>query len=350
MGRQAAGSENDTRGQVALRPLRGTPLNRSKSQSVRDSTTRLQRGARERADDEARRIPWQRLLDARNEYIDWQEFSLWVRSILEVENRIPDWLVEILDDRVPGFLESEKQLAPKLAKDRPVPLRLEDWIDDHVFGFAKQEGWFNAIAFYAIREPRYQRAEVCWSECVERWKKAKPIQYPSLDEWKDPAARCDDTAHLLPEVRKARTSAKLVAPDRLAEAVSLWIDWEAFAYWARAALESKSGLPTEVASELGSRCPGFLEANSSVREQGSLGTSQDWHSLMSWIAEHYFKDAKAEGWFDAILVQARSHPRAIRTMEYADHCDQLWSSELPDPYPCFEDWRRDADLYVDLGD
>ena len=324
-------------------------MNKSKSQSVRDSTTRLQRAARERADDEARRIPWQRLLDARNQYIDWQEFSLWVRSILEVENRVPDWLITIFNDRVPGFLESEKQLTPK-SKGRPLPVRLEDWIDDHVFGFAKQEGWFNAIAFYAIREPHYLRAEVCWAECVERWKKAKPIQFPSFDEWKDTAAHCDDTAHLLPEARKARTSAKLVAPDRLAEAVSQWIDWEAFAYWARAALESRSGLPTEVAHELGRRCPAFLEANSSVWEQGSLGRSQDWRSLMSWIADHYFQDAKTEGWFDAILVRARSHPRAIRTMEYADHCDELWTSELPDPYPSFEDWRRDADLYVDSGD
>ena len=322
-------------------------MNEPKRQPVRDSTTRLQRAARERADDEARRIPWQRLLHARNEYIDWQEFSLWVRSILEVENRIPDWLITIFNDRVPGFLESEKQLTPK---GRPLPLRLEDWIDDHVFGFAKQEGWFNAIAFYGIRELRYQRAEVCWSECVERWKKAKPIHYPSFDEWKDAAAHCDDTAHLLPEVRKARTSAKLVPPDRLAEAVAQGIDWEAFAYWARAALESKSGLPTEVVSELGRRCPGFLEANSSVREQGSLGTSQDWHSLMSWIADHYFKDAKAEGWFDAILAQARSHPRAIRTMEYADHCDEVWSSAIPEPYPSFKDWRRAADVYFDLGD
>ena len=179
-----------------MSPPRYFTLNKSKSQSVRDSTTRLQRAARERADDEARRIPWQRLLDARNEYIDWQEFSLWVRSILEVENRIPDWLVEILDDRVPGFLESEKQLTPKAAKGRPLPLRLEDWIDDHIFGFAKQEGWFNAITYYAIRDPRYQRAEVCWSECTEKWKKAKPIQYPSFEEWKGMAAQCDETAHL----------------------------------------------------------------------------------------------------------------------------------------------------------
>ena len=177
------------------------------------------------------------------------------------EGRIPDWLAEILDERCPGFLQTEIELTPKAAKSRPLPIRLEDWIDEHIFGFAKQEGWFNAIAFYAIREPRYQRAEVCWSECVERWKKAKPTQYPSFDEWKDAAAHCDDTAHLLPDECKARASAKLVAPDRLATAVSRWIDWEALASWARAALESKSELPTEVVSEIERRCPGFIKAN-----------------------------------------------------------------------------------------
>ena len=69
---------------------------------------------------------------------------------------------------------------------------------------------------------------------------------------------------------------------------------------------------------------------------------------MLWIADHFFQDAQTEGWFDAILIQVRSHPRAIRTMEYADHCDEVWISELPSPYPSFEDWRRDADSYVEL--
>ena len=40
--------------------------------------------------------------------------------------------------------------------------------------------------------------------------------------------------------------------------------------------------------------------------------------------------------------------RAIRTMEYADHCDEVWSSEMPSPYPAFEGWRKEADSYVDV--
>ena len=323
-------------------------MKKTKSHPRRNLANRLQRFARGRADEEARHIPWQRLLEARNQYIDWEEFYLWIRSILEVVNSVPDWLAEILEDRLPGFLENEKQLEPKAARDRPLPFRLEDWIHDHIFGYAKQEGWFHAITFYAIREPRYQRAEVCWSECVERWRKAKPIRYPSFDEWKAAAAHCDDTARLLHEVRRAKASAKLVAPDCLAEAASRWIDWEAFAYWVEPAMEFGSALPPAVASELGRRCPGFLEADGSTREEASVRTSRHWQGLMDWIADHYFQDAKTEGWFDAILIQAGSHPRAIRTMEYADHCDEVWSSEIPNPYPSFEEWRRDADSYVEL--
>ena len=175
---------------------------------MRDSSARLQRAARERADDQARRIPWQRLYDVRNQYVDWQEYYLWTRSILEVEKEMPDWLTETLNDRCQGFLQAEKELTPKATKDRPLPLRLEDWIDEHVFEFAKKEGWFNAITYYAIRDPRYQRAEVCWSECVEKWKKARPISYPSFEEWQALAAQCDETAHLTAWERKARASAK----------------------------------------------------------------------------------------------------------------------------------------------
>jgi hypothetical protein len=323
-------------------------LEKSKHESVRGSTARLQRSARERADDEARRIPWQRLLDTQNQYIDWQEFYLWVRSLLEVEDRIPDWLIEVLNARVPGFIETERALTPKAAKTRPLHFRLEDWIDEHFFAFAKQEGSFFAITYYAIRDPRYQRAEVCWSECTEKWKKAKPIQYPSFEEWKALAAQCDETSHLVAEERKARASVKLVDPVRLSEAVARYIDYEGLAYWVRPALERGSELPPEVVLELVRRLPGYLQAAPEPRVRKQIGAARDWEHLMLWIGDHYFQDAKTEGWFDAILVQVRSHPRAIRTMEYADHCDEVWSSEMPSPYPAFEDWRREADSYVDV--
>ena len=275
---------------------------------MRHSTARLQRAARERADGEARRIPWQRLVEVRNQYIDWEEFYLWVRSILEVEDSIPIWLVEVLNDRCAGFLETENTLTSELAQKRPLALRLEDWIDDNIFGFAKQGGWFFAVTYYAVRDPRYQRAEVCWSECIEKWKKAKPIRYLSFEEWKARAAQCDETARLTARKRKAMASAKLVHPDRLAEAVSRYVDWEAFAHWAGPSLERGSRLPAEVAAEVERRCPGFLDANFNAREQDSSSASEDWPRLMLWIVDHFFQNAKAEGWCPSFSAPSALYP------------------------------------------
>jgi hypothetical protein len=310
----------------------------------------VQRHAREQAEEEARRIPWPLLLEARNQYLDWQEFYYWVRSVMESEDGIPNWLAKKLDELCPGFLADEKQYLARHPNEASLtPVRLSHWIDEHVFGFAKQGGWLLAITFYVVRESRYQKASACWSESVRKWQRARPIQYPSFEKWRGEAAQCDETAHLLPRVRKQRACFKLVDPERLAQAVSRFIDWEAFAYWARLALEASASLPGEVAHELNSQCPGFVEFSDKER-QADRRIPQDWGRLMLWISDHFFQEAQREGWYDAILISARNHPRAIRTMEYCDHCEQIWESELPTPYPSFETWRRDADRYVDLAD
>jgi hypothetical protein len=54
-----------------------------------------------------------------------------------------------------------------------------------------------------------------------------------------------------------------------------------------------------------------------------------------------------EGWFDALLLCVHDHPRAIRTMEYADYCEETWGPRLPEPYPSFKECRRNADSFVE---
>jgi len=268
-------------------------LQRKKRLRSGELTSRLQRHANEKAAAEARRVPWQVLLEARNRYLDWEEFYHWVRSIIDVEHAIPDWLERKLDEACPGFLAAEKQYLLKHAKEATLaPVRLGQWIDEHIFGFAKQGGWLLAITFYAVRETRYQKASVCWSESVRKWQRARPIQYPSFEEWRREAARCDETAHLLPAIRKQRECFKLVSAERLAQAVSSFIDWEAFAYWARPALEASSSLPSEVARELDCRCPGFLE--SITKQRGVNGRSgDDWQRLMLWISDLWFAKTRS---------------------------------------------------------
>ena len=287
------------------------------------------------------------LLTTRNQYLDWQEFYHWARSIIESENSIPEWLANKLDETCPGFLAEEKERAPTGIKDSGLAaVRLGEWIETHIFGFVERGGWLPAVTFYAVREPRYQRASACWTESVEKWRRTKPQEYPSLDQWCRDAALCDESAYLLPDIRKQLEGFKRVDSARLTEAVSRYIDWEAFAYWARPAMGRES-VVGPVARELDLRCPGFREFN--ARERTRDGELQKgWHRLMFWIRDHFFQEAKTEGWYEAIAISVGIHPRAIRTMEYADHCDELWNDNFPASYPSLENWRSDADRYVDL--
>ena len=68
---------------------------------------RVSEMARREADRRARRVRWERLLEARKQYVEWSAFSLWVRVILESEGEIPPWLSKILEGRCPGFLDDE---------------------------------------------------------------------------------------------------------------------------------------------------------------------------------------------------------------------------------------------------
>ena len=262
---------------------------------------------------------------------------------MESEDGIPEWLGRKLDEMCPGFLAGEKK---KVGRDSgQAPVRLGEWIERQVFAFAERGGWLRAVTFYAVREPRYQRASACWTQSVEKWRRAKPQRYPSLEQWCREAALCDESAHLLPEVRRQHECFKLVDSSNLAEALARYIDWEALAYWARPALE-REPIVDVVARELDMRCPGFREVNSRERAQDSE-LPKDWQRLMLWIRDHFFHEAKMEGWYDAVVICADIHPRAIRTMEFADHCDDCWRDGLPAPYPSFESWRTDADRYLD---
>jgi hypothetical protein len=64
------------------------------------------------------------------------------------------------------------------------------------------------------------------------------------------AAQCDETADLTAGERRARSSAELVHPNRFADTVDRYIDYEALGHWAGPALERGPAFPQEVASEL----------------------------------------------------------------------------------------------------
>jgi hypothetical protein len=146
---------------------------------------RVQALARRRATRQLLRVPWDRFSKAQQEYLDWEDFSLWVRAIVESEGRVPAQVSRILQERCPGFLEYEtkyRERHPKRAS--ALPLLLLEWIHDRVFAKAKEEGWLDALIFFSVRDPHSRCTWAYWEHCEDEWKRKRPTRYPSFDEWR----------------------------------------------------------------------------------------------------------------------------------------------------------------------
>lgn len=151
-------------------------------------TTQLERKvqdmARQRAARQLLRVGARRFRKAQQEYLEWEAFSLWVRAIIEAEGHPPAWMLEVLEKRCPGFLQSEKgDRKARPTGAGPLSLRLLEWIHNHIFSDAKREGWLDALIFHTVREPRSKRTWAYWQQCESEWKRKRPCAYPSFEQW-----------------------------------------------------------------------------------------------------------------------------------------------------------------------
>src|SRR5437667_4719482 len=109
--------------------------------------------ARLSAEREAARIPWPQLYEAREKYVEWEAFALWVRAIEGTEGEFPGWLAEAVAKRCRGFLKFVTGNTREHSGDAPFFwYQLKCWINQRVFAKAWREGWMNAVGYYAARD------------------------------------------------------------------------------------------------------------------------------------------------------------------------------------------------------
>ena len=159
---------------------------------------RTQERARRRAKRQLLRVSPSRFEKARREYIEWETFSLWVRAIAHTERRLPIVVVRTIQQRCPGLLPQGRTRAQLL------PLDVFKWVHNHTFAVAKQEGWLDALMFYAVRDPRSQRTWAYWQHCEREWKKSRPRSYPSFERWLHAAKKWQKPARAVARGRTRR--------------------------------------------------------------------------------------------------------------------------------------------------
>jgi hypothetical protein len=285
--------------------------------------------ARRRATTQLMRVPWNRFRKAYQAYPRWQAFTLWTQAIVAAEGRAPSWLAATLKKRCPGLI------GDKAVTSEPglLALRLHEWIHKQIFRHAKEEGWLDALIFFGVRDLRSQATWTYWEHCEKEWDRRRPRAYPAFEKWWQTA-------------RKYKLSRK-ASVARVAGAVERYVEWRAFAYWLRPLLEAKCELPARATAELERRCPGFLEFNNAH----ALGKQEEkrkaWQRLVGWIEDHFFSEAKTQGWFGIVVRQARNDPHHARMVEFCKRWNKSWSQNSAIAYPPFGQWRRAADTYVE---
>ena len=292
---------------------------------------KVQAIARRRANNQLMRVPWTDFRKAYEEYPRWQALVLWVQAVMVTQDAIPSWLVADLQKRCPGFIEQETTLRePKL-----VALHLLEWVHNQQFGYAKRQGWLDALTFHGVRHPRSESAWAYWEHCEEDWQRRPPSSYPHFEEW----------------LRLARNYNlhRETSVTNLAGILEQYVEWKIFACWLEPLTRTKIELPKRIATELERRCPGFLDARNSVSITSRYRKARTGGLLMTWIEDHFFVEAKSEGWFDTILKQARTHPRYARMVQYSKRWNQRWSQNPTNAYPAFAQWRRTAENYIYRG-
>jgi hypothetical protein len=303
---------------------------------------------KERAGEQAQRIPWRMLVAFRNQYIESECFLFWLRSIEEACGDLPESVWKAIKREYPVFLDDDLSSRRRSTHAR-VWRRLDNWIFTNVFAEVRREGWMDAVVYYAAPDRRCLRAEAYWLKCTGQWKKKKPPSYPSFERWRRAAFQCSELGIVRPRLREVLRPADHISADHFAKVVESCVDWDEFASWTRAALEQPSAIPQPVQKELRWRCPGFLEYDAPLRKTDPPEHTQSWLRLVDWVNRHFFSGARRQGWLNAVRYYVQLHPHWIRVMCYSARWRRIWEEGHVKAYPSLTEWRQAVDREIDGG-
>jgi hypothetical protein len=306
-----------------------------------NTVLRIRRGTKQNALQQAVLVPWRRLQERASDYADWHIFLLWVRTIAEIEEPLPEIVRIALSVRCPGFLDDERQRQQHASEGTTVWRFLEEWIAIHRFADAKTEGWFDALMYYAYKDLRTEQAWTLWQRTRDDWRSSRPERWPTLDEWTAKVIAVDSLIQAGTEMSRVVEASLKVNPERLHRAVSALLESRAFAFWVACVSRSKQTLDDAVLKELSCRYPGFLARSCPERR---------WHASLFFRVARFGEaewraTAHAEKWHTALRYHLIHHPRYHRLLHYHQRCNDEWLNNCPASYPSFAEWLCAADEY-----
>jgi hypothetical protein len=121
---------------------------------------------KERAFQQARRVPWTTLATAVEQANEWETFALWLRAVVDAARKIPPVVERELETKAPGFIKAVRsEMASVLDGDAPgheLWNLAYDWGVVNIFGEPHRDGWLDAVHYFSSMSLPYMKAWVHW--------------------------------------------------------------------------------------------------------------------------------------------------------------------------------------------
>jgi hypothetical protein len=166
------------------------------------------------------------------------------------------------------------------------------------------------------------------------------VDAPRFSNFMKPAANPGDVGRELGRCSQtlAEHEARRVPPERLAQAVSEYVEWWTFAFWVRFATDIEGRVSEKMQTRLDQRCPGFLQYAMDYNEQHPEEREFLWLRLIEWIDSEVFRLAVEEGWSHALGYYAARDPGLDRVRKYWAACEDSRGINPPPVTPSYEEW------------
>lgn len=313
------------------------------SDHIRD---RVAKEAEQLALAQAERVPWKLLLEAAENYTEWQVFSLWLRAVVDAAQALPAMVIQEMDSRAPGFLD---RLQPTLDAEFKSGARggtriwqdVSLWAEGTVFIEAKRGGWLDALRYFSSMTLRSMKAWSHWEVEDRRWRRTKPEDLPGLEHWQeqvDAVRRLSNPDGLAQQVLE---SIRRVPEPEWSRLCRCYSHLMAFCLWLELVLDVEGPTSNIASTELDHRYNEFIvpiqaDAKAIIR------------ALHKWVVAHALNADRDAGITAALSFHARHHPEYAAMLRYARHCHGLLRDHRY-AVPPFDEWRGAADVFVETG-
>ncbi len=251
--------------------------------------------------------------------------ALWGEAVLGAGTRGQSFLLATLDKHCAGFVAGRSRLQ----RSEPLALDLLEWVHTQRFGYAKQQGWLEALIFYGVRHPFSRGAWAYWENCEAKWNQTRAVSLPTFEQWWRSALQW-------PLCEEAACAA-------IAAAVKRYLDWEALTLWLRPSFFGSSGLPPHALSELVRRFPRFSNLNDLTKIRDLKTRASMWRRVTKVGNDRLLLQARKAGILNHLLEQVRSHPWQVRIHAYAACREQELDHS---PTRSFFRWEQAAASYI----